>query len=110
MQDQHPRKPFSLATNTQAKAQPKTNDIPTAHSTRDKDNAQPRVPPPKFAQVPAPNLAPPGMSGIKRSPLQQQVAQQPARPQFKAGNGGELSKEFKPIAERSPEKGHSHDR
>lgn len=38
---------------------------PDGSPIRDKDNAQ-LVPKPSFAQRPAPNLAPPGASGIKQ--------------------------------------------
>ena len=43
---------------------------------RDKDNAQPRVKPPTGVSRPAYNLAPPGMSGIKKA-LQPRVQQGP---------------------------------
>ncbi|MEL6646137.1 MAG: hypothetical protein AAFQ05_00305 [Pseudomonadota bacterium] len=64
-----PRKPFTLA-----------SDPDPAH-LRDKDNAQPRVQPPQGVTKPAPNLAPPGMSGIKTSTL----PRAPSPPNHQAG-------------------------
>jgi hypothetical protein len=110
MQDQRPPKPFKLLTSTNSKAESKTNSIPTARVLPDKDNAQPRIKPPNLAQYPAPNLAPHGMSGIKTMAARQQAAQHVPKQPFKAGNGGELSKVFKPIAAKSPDKGHDRSR
>ena len=67
MSDNKPRKPFTLA----AEGKP---------TLRTKDNAKPRIRPPQPVNKPAPNLAPPGMSGLRPKPgttLTQPQAQSP---------------------------------
>jgi hypothetical protein len=64
---------------------------------RDKDNAEPRVKPPVMARDPAPNLAPPGMVGIRRTPetvLAKPVTKEPE----KSFRDGDLSRKFTPLA------------
>jgi hypothetical protein len=78
---------------------------------RDKDNAQPRVKPPAMARVPQPNLAPPGMVGI-RSPMPKLVARsvpkaeaEKAPAKFSLDRRGYLTRTFKPLAAKKPEPG-----
>jgi hypothetical protein len=52
---------------------------PDGTPVRDKDNAAPQHKP-SFATRPAPNLAPPGMSGIKQPPQQAQASELPLKP------------------------------
>lgn len=89
MSDNKPRKPFTLA----AEGKP---------ILRTKDNAKPRIRPPQQVQKPAPNLAPPGMSGLR--PMQgltqpQAQSPKPAPPKrFKLhSNKGQLTRTFKPL-------------
>ncbi|OWU66734.1 hypothetical protein [Phaeobacter sp. 22II1-1F12B] len=74
---------------------------------RDKDNADLKSKPPSWSRSPAPNLAPPGMTGIKRN-LPSSANEQSARPRFVFGDKSKLKKEFKPIATKA--KGHDHER
>lgn len=78
-----------------------------------KDNAQPQPKPPVHIQHP--RLAPPGSAGIRldrmRPPSQDNRA--PAkRPSLdrEIGKPSEVHREFKPIAARIADKGHTHDR
>ena len=70
---------------------------------REKDNAAPRVPPPQQAMKPAPNLAPPGMAGVKRD----LPSQTPERSPFKSlreAFQSQAAPRFKPIPPREPDK------
>lgn len=74
-----------------------------------KDNAQPRVKPPQMAHKPQPNLAPPGMSGIrteKRFAFQKPPA---PKPEF-APTQGNLRREFKSLVRNQTGKGHEIER
>ena len=71
MSDDKQRKPFNEASQGETPA------------FRDKDNAAPRVPPPEQATKPAPNLAPPGMMGIRTSITAQQQPVTHAKPEVK---------------------------
>ena len=85
---------------------------------RDKDNAMPRIKPPRNVHIAPRGFAPPGMSGIKPSPSidksRMPVGQTPKPPQpkkrFALGKSGELKKEFKPLVSKSPDKGHGFER
>lgn len=84
---ERPKKPFSL------RAKPE-DDL---ENLRDKDNAQPQVKP-AWAQKPRPNLAPSGMSGIKRglpSPA-------PRKPDKGWSKADDLTRTFTPLV--SPQK------
>ena len=74
---------------------------------RDKDNADLKPQPPSWSRSPPPNLAPPGMTGIKRN-LPSSAKEQPARPRFALGDKSKLKEEFKPIAPKTKE--HDHER
>ncbi len=82
MSDDGIQKPFTLA--ARHNAQPGDR---TPEHLRDKDNADPKLKP-NFAQYPAPNLAPPGMSGIKTK----------------------AQREFKPLVPPDKDKGHNRER
>ena len=81
-------------------------------SPRDKDNAAPRIKPPKNVRIAPKGFAPPGMSGIKPSPAidksRMPAGQAPKSPQakkrFALGLAGELKKQFKPLVSKSPDK------
>ncbi|MBF9045457.1 hypothetical protein HKCCE4037_19130 [Rhodobacterales bacterium HKCCE4037] len=76
---------------------------------RDKDNADAKIPPPKYSHRPAPNLAPTGSGGIKRGlPSKTNAAQEPERSPFTLGEKGKLVKEFKPLAKPGKDHGHEH--
>jgi len=68
MADDNAKDPFNRITN------------PDGTPVRDKDNAAP-MHKPNYSQQPAPNLAPPGMSGIKQ-PKPQQQPQAPQKPKI----------------------------
>lgn len=55
---------------------------PDGTPVRDKDNAAPQLRP-SYSQRPAPNLAPPSMSGIRQQPPRVPVPQQPDKVQFR---------------------------
>ena len=61
-----------------------------------KDNAQPRVKPPEMARMPQPNLAPPGMVGIKTE-KRFTLPKAPPKPEFPPTQGS-LRREFKSLA------------
>lgn len=64
--EKRPKKPFSLAGSKEP-------------VVRDKDNAAPRIKPPELVRLPHPQLAPPGMSGIKMGlPAMERFAGQPS--------------------------------
>ena len=79
---------------------------PDKMKVRDKDNAKPKLQPKHLPINPAPNLAPTGSLGIKRD---LPTSTQPAK-HFTVKKAGDLSKEFKSIAVRSPDKGHEWER
>lgn len=86
-------------------------DLPQKSTFRDKDNAQPRVPPPRMTQTPHPRLAPSGMSGIKPSsrlgmpPQAQANAQTQPKQKITLGSQGQAKRDFKPLAQPSMDKG-----
>ncbi|MBL1438214.1 MAG: hypothetical protein COB08_018695 [Rhodobacteraceae bacterium] len=94
MPDKTPKNPFNLH------ADPKTAPI------RDKDNVETRLEP-KY-QRSAPNLAPTGNLGIKRDLPNNEPAKTSKR--FTIKKAGDLSKEFKSIAPKSPDKNHGWER
>lgn len=67
---------------------------------RDKDNAGHRPNPPSYVTKPAPNLAPPGTLGIKRSSQIGPFAPKKSKKHFKLGYGDDLVPEFKTANER----------
>lgn len=93
MSDNKPRKPFTLAAEGKS-------------VLRTKDNAKPRIKPPQPVNKPAPNLAPPGMSGLRpkpgltlpdpKHPSPQPKPAQQKRFQLHTGKG-QLSRTFKPL-------------
>lgn len=97
MERERSKWPFSLA----ARASPQT--------VRDKDNAQPRVAPPQEVRVPHPQLAPPGMSGIKSSRKLGLVQDAPKakRQEFESGFA---AREFKSLVQSPSGKDRSRDR
>lgn len=52
---------------------PEKNAAKEGTPLRDQDNAKPMPPPPRISTKPAPNLAPPGMAGIKKGTPQKTV-------------------------------------
>ncbi|WP_026480540.1 hypothetical protein [Ahrensia sp. 13_GOM-1096m] len=74
---------------------------------RDKDNADKRISPPRFAPHGERNRAPRGMSGIKRD--MPTPEDQKAKDGFKLGGPGDLKREFHPIA-RGKDKDRGHER
>lgn len=73
---------------------------------RDKDNTMPRIKPPQIARQPAPNLAPPGMVGIRSTPgtvAAKPVIEKPKKT-FSLDRNGDLTREFKPLAAKAPDK------
>jgi len=92
MPDNSPIKPFNL------------NAKPDQDKIRDKDNAEPRFQPIHPPINPAPNLAPMGSLGIKRDLPNSDPAKTAKR--FTIKRAGDLAKEFKSIAPKSPNKGH----
>lgn len=77
---------------------------PEQVSIRDKDNAAPRVTPPNLGQDPAPNLAPPGMAGIRASgPVAGPSLPPPEPKRFTLGIGGGATREFKGFANPGPD-------
>lgn len=90
-----PRKPFNL------QAEPKTETL------RDKDNAALTPKAPSWAQRPAPNLAPPGMGGIKRGLPSPEAGQpKPPRTRFALGEKSKLARDFQPLAKPGKDRGH----
>ena len=87
-------------------------DLPKS-PIRDKDNAMPRIPPPKTVQIPHPQLAPPGMSGIKtqekRFTLTGPLPERP-KPKIEMGQEGRVKRAFEPHVQAPPGKGWSIDR
>jgi hypothetical protein len=98
-----PSKHFENAT-TQAKMrEPDTSE----KILRDKDNADKRITPPRFAPHGELNRAPRGMSGIKRD-LPTPEHQKSKEP-YSLTNPGDLSRAFQSIA-RGKDKDHGRDR
>lgn len=83
-----------------AKAFRTTNPAQPEH-LRERDNAAPTHKPRSWMIRPAPNLAPTGMSGIRKNlPTHHQRSWQADTPTaFAIGNKGHLAKSFKPIVE-----------
>lgn len=85
---------------------------------RNKDNAAPRIKPPRNVRIAPKGFAPPGMSGIKQSTsidknrLNSGQAPKPPKPKkrFSLGKSGELKKEFKPLVSKKPDKDRGFDR
>ena len=94
MPDKTPKNPFNLH------ASPENAPI------RDKDNVETRLEPKH--QRSAPNLAPTGNLGIKRDLPNNEPAKTSKR--FTIKKAGDLSKEFKSIAPKSPDKDHGWER
>lgn len=69
---------------------------PDQEKIRDKDNANPK-PKPSFAQKPAPNLAPPGMMGIRRSLPSQETHPPKVDPEMAAAKDLRLDTDQKPT-------------
>ena len=90
MKEREIKKRFRLAV-TPDKDEPKI---------RDKDNAKPRPTPPSYVSKPAPNLAPPGTLGIKRSSQIGPFAVKKPKKRFRLGHGDDLVPEFKTATER----------
>lgn len=93
MSDNKPRKPFTLAADGK-------------RTLRTKDNAKPRIRPPQQVQKPAPNLAPPGMSGLRLKPgttlarPQSPTSDPKPAPTKRFGlhtSKGQLTRTFKPL-------------
>lgn len=63
LSEKRPGKPFSL----------------TASAIRDKDNAQPQPPRPRFVSLDHPRLAPPGMAGTRSGAFKPLVAKSPIK-------------------------------
>lgn len=99
MNEREVKKRFALAADAQRKT-----------VIRDKDNASLQPRPPAQAKHPAPNLAPPGMSGIKPA---SRIGRSPAPPKpkrFQLGKGNDLTGTFKPLARPGKDKSRDHDR
>lgn len=90
MKEREIKKHFRLAA-TPAKDEPKI---------RDKDNGKPRPTPPSFVTKPAPNVAPTGMLGIKRSSQIGPLTAKKPKKRFKLGYGDDLVPEFKTASEK----------
>ena len=90
MNEREVKKRFRLAV-TPAKDEPKI---------RDKDNAQQRPTPPSYVTKPAPNLAPPGTLGIKRSSQIGPFTSKKPKKRFRLGHSDDLVPEFKTATER----------
>ena len=90
----HPYKPFNDAV---AGKQPekKTQDHGVKH-IRDKDNAEHRPPPPRFALGATSRQAPRGAKGIQRGLKVSNDNHE--KEAFKLNGAGDLKREFKPIA------------
>ena len=73
-----------------------------------KDNAQPRVKPPEMAHTPQPNLAPPGMVGI-RTEKRFTLPKAPPKPEFSPTQGN-LKREFKSLVRNQTGKWHDIER
>lgn len=89
-----PKNPFNLNAN------------PENDRIRDKDNAKPKLQPKHLNIKPAPNLAPSGAKGIKRG----LPSKTPQAKRFAVKKAGDLSKEFKSVAPKAPDKGHGWER
>ena len=94
------KKPFTLA------AQPQKE----VKNIRDKDNAGLEPAAPRWAQHPRPNIAPPGMSGIKRNMPVPQTARTNKAPRWLKHEFGDKARKFKPIVPKSRDKDHGHER
>ncbi len=79
---------------------------------RDKDNAQPRVKPPEQARTPHPRLAPPGAAGIRPGlgAVAERAAPPPPKMRTEPGEQGKTSRTFKPLVQKSPDKGRTPER
>jgi len=79
---------------------------------RDKDNAAPRIKPPRNVRIAPRGFAPPGMVGIRPSSqvndnrIKFRQAPKPPNPpkRFALGKAGDLKKEFKPLVVKTPNK------
>lgn len=89
---ERPKKPFTLAANPDQELE----------TIRDKDNAAPELPAPSSARSSRPNLAPPGMSGIKRN----LPSPAPQKAEDKLPNPSDLTKAFMPLARLQKDKDH----
>ena len=75
------------------------NQVARKPVERTKDNAAPRIKPPSIVTMPPPDLAPPGMAGVR--PKRFALAQAPQAPkrEFSPGDSGNLKRTFKPLAQ-----------
>ncbi|MBL1438164.1 MAG: hypothetical protein COB08_018425 [Rhodobacteraceae bacterium] len=94
MPDKTPKNPFNLHAD------------PDKMKVRDKDNAKPKLQLKHLPINPAPNLAPTGSLGIKRG----LPSDKGHSKRFTIKKAGDLTKEFKSIAPKSPEKDHGWER
>jgi len=83
---------------------------PISAPIRDKDNAQPRIKPPRQAKTPPPRMGPPGTTGIRRNLPTPAKAKAPPKKPFTMGQKGNLQKTFKPIVNTPRAKGPDIDR
>lgn len=95
---ERPKKPFSLAANPNQELE----------NIRDKDNAAPEIPAPRIARLSRPNLAPPGMSGIKRN--LPSPAPAPLKQDKELFKVGDLTRAFKPLVQTKADKDRDIDR
>lgn len=92
MKEREIKKRFRLVATPAKKDEPKI---------RDKDNAKPRPIPPSYVTKPAPNIAPPGTLGIKRSSQIGPFAPKKPKKRFTLGHGDDLVPEFKTVADKN---------
>lgn len=93
---EHLKKPFTLAANPEQELE----------NIRDKDNGDPKPPPPRIVKFPRRNLAPSGMQGIKRglpSPASQKTEKEPPK-------SGDLTRAFTPLVRSQQDKDRDIDR
>lgn len=122
MTDSHPKKPFALDVGQTSFTM---RDL-KAPQIRDQDNAAPKPQPPQAFRLDNPRLAPPGMKGIAQSVRlgqnldinlnvnvrmdqprpEERLVPTSARPRLQLGDQDNARREFKPLASRSPDKGH----
>ncbi len=88
------------------------NANPMGEPVRDKDNAAPRVPPPQQVRTPHPRLAPPGSVGIRPSlmPVMDRAPPELPKAKIELGQQGRAQRAFKPLVQKSPDKGRTPER
>jgi len=85
---------------------------PPGPNLRTKDNAQPRIKPPRIVWESPRGLAPPGMVGLRVKPghdLAQPEPPKPPKRKFVLDRHGDLTREFTPLAQRK-DRGNEHER